>query len=530
MSIDFTSFTYYIPPDGDAVNFGSIPTEYNAYVESLTPLISYHRLGESSGSTVMVDETGNHDGTYESSPVLEETGSLVDDTDTAMRLVGSNDHAEVPHHTDYNINTFSISLFIKVTTSPTSSEFVAGKTTGSTWIDGWGLAFRSDGNLRFFINHWDNNKVTIPSADCCDGDWHHIVCTYDQVNIKIYLDGTIKDTYAYTTAITNTSTELSYGISPTLSTEDFIGSVDEVSIHSIALDYKEVSNLYNLSNKTNFHIWYDDLILNLKPTVYYRLGESVGSTIAEDISGNDYDGTYTSISSSVLGSTGLIVDDPNTSVYFTGASSERVDFSTEGTFISSTSSWSVSCSYLGSSTNSLRALFQLKTDTSTGIVLYQSANKLYFNSDYAGTNFQGFETVNTCLNSSANSSIIVVFDGVDSSLLSSYKLYVDGVEIEIKVRSPSGTDNNTHNCLATFYHSSYATFYASLGGTLDEFAIFNYELSLEHINWIYYKSIGSEPVSLISYLMLGDTLIEKPYLGITDISKIYLGDNLVYSK
>ena len=62
---------------------------------------------------------------------------------------------------------------------------------------------------------------------------------------------------------------------------------------------------------------YSDEVLADSPILYYRLGESSGA-IANDSSGNGFNGTYSSVT---LGTTGLISGDSDTAVTFNGTSS-----------------------------------------------------------------------------------------------------------------------------------------------------------------------------------------------------------------
>ncbi len=60
-----------------------------------------------------------------------------------------------------------------------------------------------------------------------DSNWNHITMTYDKSNLKLYVNGVLEDTSAFTEAINTNPFDLIIG-------EDFNGTIDEVRILSIA--------------------------------------------------------------------------------------------------------------------------------------------------------------------------------------------------------------------------------------------------------------------------------------------------------
>lgn len=534
MTVDFNSSSNYYPPNGDDINFGSISSkvEYNHYLLSLNP-IAYWRLGEPLSSTVAIDETTNHNGTYNNSPTLGETGGINTDSNKCVLFDKlSNENVQIPYHSDFNTpSLFSISFLMKATDVHSATSVIMAH-TDPTFNQGWGVYIdgSSTDNLRFYVDSYNVTYAEILKADYLDGEWHQIVCTFDAtVGGSIYLDGVLKDSFVKTSNYyVPTTLDIFLGIDKIAETNyPYTGHLDEVAFYNTELTSDNSLTLSELSKDG----LYSNYVKNLDPEIYFRLGEAVGSTVSVDSTYHRRNGTYDGIASSVLGTTGLLVDDSDTCVYFNGASSEHTSFNSVPALISYQNPWSISFVYYVGSTNARRAICQLKTDGTYGVVLWQSGNRLYFASDDADTNFLPIYSVDTCLPTSTTNSVVLRFDGVNSLSTSSYSLYVDDVEITLAEHTASqwGTDINTHNHLGAFWHNGYPGWDGILGGSLDEFAIFNFELATSQVSDLYNLAVGNS-IGLYSTLMIGNTLVENAYLGSTAISQIYLGSTVVFSK
>ena len=72
------------------------------------------------------------------------------------------------------------------------------KPTGGLGIVGWGSwgsgnqvnAFRLGGQYSL-INYWWSNDLAVTSPDLYDGNWHHVVATFDGTERRIYMDGSL---------------------------------------------------------------------------------------------------------------------------------------------------------------------------------------------------------------------------------------------------------------------------------------------------------------------------------------------------
>ncbi len=82
------------------------------------------------------------------------------------------------------------------------------------------------------------NDKTVSYAVANPLAWHYHVMTYDGANIKLYIDGTLVNTTAYSSAITVNTNE-------TLIGDYFSGLIDEVKIFNATLSQQEITNMYN---------------------------------------------------------------------------------------------------------------------------------------------------------------------------------------------------------------------------------------------------------------------------------------------
>ncbi len=131
---------------------------------------------------------------------------------------------------------------------------------GTMTASGYFINYRVDANNQIqILYHAADNEVkmtykaggVVVSAvltDAIEGDglWHHIVGTWDVAGdeIKIYLDGTLKQTTNSLGTFAGTPAYASIGSSG-ISTSYFIGNIDEVSLFNVELTDAEVTTLYN---------------------------------------------------------------------------------------------------------------------------------------------------------------------------------------------------------------------------------------------------------------------------------------------
>ena len=106
---------------------------------------------------------------------------------------------------------------------------------------------------------------------------------------------------------------------------------------------------------------------------------------------------------------------------------------------------------------------------------------LYFGGKYAGIKIK--ETGVTVFSTTDWNHIVMTFDGVDHTAVSSYTLYVDNVSIAIELIVPHITDFRTENISIGVAGSDGSAIYWD--GQMSEVSLFNYELSAGNVTTLY---------------------------------------------
>ncbi len=121
------------------------------------------------------------------------------------------------------------------------------KVSDDSWEDGWGLVhnYGSGKYLNFFVGDYDTYARIKLKTDT----WTHVVGTYDGSTIKIYKNGTLKESVDQSDYVSG-SLPLSVGddISGSDIDDRWQGNIDEVKVWGRVLTDAEVSDIYNNEN------------------------------------------------------------------------------------------------------------------------------------------------------------------------------------------------------------------------------------------------------------------------------------------
>src|SRR5690606_8760131 len=86
-----------------------------------------------------------------------------------------------------------------------------------------------------------NSSVNVPV-----NQWHHVVCTYNGSQLRIYQNGVLTGTLNHTGSIANTGVPLMFGRQANGGGEiTYRGSWDETKIYNRALNANEIQTLFN---------------------------------------------------------------------------------------------------------------------------------------------------------------------------------------------------------------------------------------------------------------------------------------------
>jgi hypothetical protein len=206
---------------------------------------------------------------------------------------GTDDFVALGNSSDLAPSSITISTWIKVTGSVNTYNYIvsrAGSTYGSYHLR-YTSANKFNVHLGFASSQFKNDITS--SSTYTLTDWHHVAFTYDQTNVKLYVDGVEEYSAAETRAIHYTagSAGTDTHIGKTGGTLGYPspseGLIDEVAIFNTALSGANITSIYNSGSP-------DDLT-SYSPVGWWRMGDNdsgTGTTITDQGSGGN-DGTLT---------------------------------------------------------------------------------------------------------------------------------------------------------------------------------------------------------------------------------------------
>ncbi|MCK4641080.1 MAG: T9SS type A sorting domain-containing protein, partial [Candidatus Marinimicrobia bacterium] len=147
------------------------------------------------------------------------------------------------------------------------------------------------------------------AAAISDDTWHHVAGTFDGSNVKIYVDGVLKDTEERTANIVSTTADLNIGIFRDGVNKEFKGKIDEVRIWNDARTETEIrTNMCKTlaGNETGL-------------VAYYKMTDGSGTSLTDN-STNSNTGTLTNMDDSDWVTSGAALGDASTYDYSTPTS------------------------------------------------------------------------------------------------------------------------------------------------------------------------------------------------------------------
>jgi hypothetical protein len=162
---------------------------------------------------------------------------------------------------------------------------------GADGIVGWGNygstnevnAFRFNGPTQL-INYWWGSDLVVNIPNVLDGNWHHVVATFNGTTRSIYMDGVLRGSDAPTghnVTITNNLTIAK--TCPTCGVELLNGAMDEVRIWNVGRTQAQILATMNATIPVN----------TPGLAAYYRMDEETGTTTTDN-TGNGNNGTLIS--------------------------------------------------------------------------------------------------------------------------------------------------------------------------------------------------------------------------------------------
>src|SRR5262249_31924576 len=147
----------------------------------------------------------------------------------ALQFTSNNAYLATPDSASLKPSQLTLEAWVNADPRMTSWGGVVMKSTGAGWSDGYGLAHYPDGTIDFFVNNFSSASVGVALPT---GVWTHVAGVYDGSTLRLYLNGSLVASKAYSTPINNTTAPLRIGSGA----GDFpwIGDIDEVRVWNTA--------------------------------------------------------------------------------------------------------------------------------------------------------------------------------------------------------------------------------------------------------------------------------------------------------
>jgi hypothetical protein len=175
-------------------------------------------------------------------------------------------------------NNFTCEGWIKAS-SASNYEHILSR--GTSWGTGNITVYmNSAGNIQASLNAdgSSTNTLTSDSSGLADNRWHHFAYTYDQTNLKLYINGRLEASAAFTTAISASSTGFELGTRGGTTNTWFGGEMARISIWSSALTAVQIRKMmfenFATATTTNCLAW-------------WQMDERFGDTLDDEVGSVD---------------------------------------------------------------------------------------------------------------------------------------------------------------------------------------------------------------------------------------------------
>ena len=232
-------------------------------------LVSAWHFDENSG-TLATDAKGSNNGTISGASWVPGISH------SALDFDGVAGHVQVPYSNSLNntTNQISLSCWFKMNEVGDNGAFIFNRVKYMLRLD-------PQGRVSFSIYNPVFTSLVMDYADrILNTDWHHVVATYDGAQMKLYIDGKLKNSMAATGNLQTSNSDLYIGDQSTLNF--FPGLLDEVLLYSRPLTEAEVLSVFNTTPNPGTG---NDLISA------WPLNENAGTTVTDATGGNN--GTIT---------------------------------------------------------------------------------------------------------------------------------------------------------------------------------------------------------------------------------------------
>ena len=267
----------------DTLSDGMIGEIYNQTKPDMSNLVSSWDFNEDAGSIAYDSSDGNDGNIYGATWTTGVNGSGLFFDNQA----GQDEYVTVSDDENLDLTTEgSVEAWVKINSYQDYAGIVHKGNQNDFSDEAYTLQFWDNGRTILFGGNDDSgDSITIESSEELDLDqWYHIVGTWDESSIKVYINGALDVEESFTIdAIKDTDGSLQIGAQLTENYAGygyfgFDGIIDQVAIYNTALELNEIQEEYNRSKP-------DDSISN--QIGHWQFDEGTGSIAFDSINGNN---------------------------------------------------------------------------------------------------------------------------------------------------------------------------------------------------------------------------------------------------
>jgi hypothetical protein len=234
-------------------------SRYGSAISATAGLVSYWRLGETSG-TAACDATGRNSATYAAGVTLGRAGAPAGDPDRAATLDGTSGEVDAASDASLNpVSGYSVEAWVAPAATTTGQTVARRDGQFLLRMDGSSLTFRVYRSGGTFV---DLSTPAVVSA----GAWQQVVATWDGTTMRIYRNGTQAASVAASGTPATVTAPLRLGSSTGY--DRLAGGLDDVSFYNGALSAAQVQSHYSSATASG----------GVSCTIYVSPSGSAGST------------------------------------------------------------------------------------------------------------------------------------------------------------------------------------------------------------------------------------------------------------
>jgi hypothetical protein len=207
--------------------------------------LTYWRLDETSGTTA-ADSTGRAPGTYTNSPTLGVTSGVTGGNKSVTFTDLSSDMIVVGDVDDFaGTSPFTVELWM----APTPVNGYWRRVMAKEGAGGWEMLLGAQGtgqdNYVIFSRDDTYTPDNIDSGFSLTANtWYHVAVTYDGTNMRMYVNGVLRNTLASSVQVPDHPFPLTLGDNGPAGTDGLGGGMDEVAMYNYPLSAAQIAEHY----------------------------------------------------------------------------------------------------------------------------------------------------------------------------------------------------------------------------------------------------------------------------------------------